>query len=90
MWPGTRPTSLPSDILIHAAVWPQQTWATDYTNGLVPLNFESGHFRGESWFPVYRNVARVEAYLRAKFHRDPSNRLATIQQRHRQDDGLIA
>jgi len=39
-------------------------------------------------------VARVEAYLRAKFHLDPSNRLATINQRHRQDgqtdDGPIA
>jgi len=27
MWPGPRPTSIPSGILIHAAVWPQQTWA---------------------------------------------------------------
>ena len=27
----------------------------------------------------------AEAYLRAKFHLDPSNRLATIHQRHRQD-----
>jgi len=30
-------------------------------------------------------VARAEAYLRAKFHLDPSNRLATIHQRYRQD-----
>jgi len=29
-------------------------------------------------------VARAEAYLLAKFHLDPSNRLATIHQRHRQ------
>jgi len=29
-------------------------------------------------------VARVEAYLRAKFHLDPSNRLATVDQRYRQ------
>jgi len=28
-------------------------------------------------------VARAEAYLRAKFHLDPSNRLVTIHQRHR-------
>jgi len=27
MWPGPRPTSVPSGILIHPAVWPQQTWA---------------------------------------------------------------
>jgi len=31
-------------------------------------------------------VAGVEAYLRGKFHLDPSNRLATIHQRHRQRD----
>jgi len=29
-------------------------------------------------------VARAEAYLRAKFHLDPSNRLATVHQRYRQ------
>jgi len=27
MWPGPRPTSLPSVILIHPAVWPQWTWS---------------------------------------------------------------
>ena len=31
------------------------------------------------------NVASAEAYLHAKFHLDPSNRLATIHQRYRQD-----
>jgi len=30
-------------------------------------------------------VARAEAYLLAKFHLDPSNRLATVHERHRQD-----
>ena len=30
-----------------------------------------------SWIPIYHNVARTESYLRAKFHLDPSNRLAT-------------
>jgi len=30
-------------------------------------------------------VDRADAYLRAKFYLDPSNRLATIHQRHRQD-----
>jgi len=32
------------------------------------------------------NVARAEAYLHAKFHLDPSNRLATVHERHRQTD----
>ena len=31
------------------------------------------------------NVARAEAYLHAKFHLDPPNRLATVHERHRQD-----
>jgi len=29
MWPGTRPTSMPSGMLIHPAVWPQYTNVTD-------------------------------------------------------------
>jgi len=32
------------------------------------------------------NVAGPESYLLAKFHLDPSNRLATIHQRYRQTD----
>jgi len=32
----------------------------------------------------------AEAYLYAKFHLDPSNRLATIHQCHRQDNSPIA
>jgi len=35
MWPGTRPTSMPSAILIHPAVWPQRTWAENW--GLCPF-----------------------------------------------------
>jgi len=31
-------------------------------------------------------VARAEAYLHAKFHLDPSNRLATVHERYRQTD----
>ena len=30
-------------------------------------------------------MAGAEAYLHAKFHLDPSNRLATVHQRHRHD-----
>jgi len=42
MWPGPRPTTLPSGILIHPTVWPQYTNVTDRTdrtwqtdNGLI-------------------------------------------------------
>jgi len=30
VWPWLRPTSIPSDILIHPAIWPQQTWAENW------------------------------------------------------------
>jgi len=40
MSPGTRPTSIPSGILIYLAVWPQKTL------GDVPL------LEGGSWVPI--------------------------------------
>jgi len=40
---GPKPTSASSGILIHPAVWPQQTWAENW--GCAPL--------GEgSWVPI--------------------------------------
>ena len=33
--PGPTFTSVPSDILIHSAIWPQQTWAENW--GYAPL-----------------------------------------------------
>ena len=33
--PGPMPSSIPSDILIHEAIWPQQIWAENW--GSVPL-----------------------------------------------------
>jgi len=38
-----------------------------------------------SWVPIEHNVARAEAYLHAKFRLDPSNRLASVHERDRQD-----
>ena len=44
MLPGTRPTIVPSGILINPAVWPQQKWAENW--GLCP-------FLGkESWVSI--------------------------------------
>ena len=62
---------------MHPAVWPQQTWAENWGGVLF------GRGCG-SWMPIH-NVAGAEAYLRAKFHLDLSNCLATIHQRYRQD-----
>jgi len=55
-----------------------------------PLVPKSGRcarpFYGGSRSPIKHNVAWTEAYLHTKWHLDPSNRLATIHQRHGQTD----
>jgi len=71
MWPGTRPASIPSGILIHLAVWPQQTWAKNW--GLM-----CPFYGGGTWVPIKHNVVWAEAYLRIKWHLNPSSHLATI------------
>jgi len=35
--PGLRLTSIPSGILIHPAIWPQQIWAENWGGGSAPL-----------------------------------------------------
>jgi len=45
MSPGLRPTFIPDGILIHLAVWPQQTWAKNWL--LCP--FLGG---GRNWIPI--------------------------------------
>jgi len=76
MWPGQRPTSISSGIPIHPAIWPLQTWAENW--GLCPfVGGELGHHLTQ--------CGQSEAYLHhSKFHLDPSNRLATIHQCHKQ------
>ena len=70
------PRSAASGILIHPAVRPQQTWAENWG---VPL-----------WGSRSNSVAAAKAtLLDATFHLDRSYRLATIHQRHRQDNGPI-
>jgi len=53
MWPWLRPTSVPSALLIHPAVWPQQTWAENWGGcpflgelGLQPTQLQCGGGRG--------------------------------------------
>jgi len=70
MWSAPRPTSVPSGILIHPGIWPQQTWAENW--GLCPL-FLKGELD-----PHVTQCGRDEAYLRTKSHFDPSSSLATI------------
>ena len=73
MWPEPRSTSVPSGVFIHPAVWPQQTWAENW--GALPPFFAEGQL----------GTHVTQSRQHAKFHLDPSNRLATIHQCHRQD-----
>jgi len=73
MWRGPKPTFVPSGILIHPAVWPQQLCAKNWGAGLCPL------FGEESWVPIWHNVAWAEAYLHIKWHLDPCSCVATIE-----------
>jgi len=47
MYPGPRSTSLPSSILIHSAVWPQQTWAKNW-GSCAPLREGVGPHTNET------------------------------------------
>ena len=40
--PGLRFTSIPSGILIHPAVWPQQTWAKNWVGGCALFSGGAG------------------------------------------------
>jgi len=47
-WPGQRPISVPSGILIHQAIWPQQTWAKNW-EGAVPFSGGAGSPSNTMW-----------------------------------------
>jgi len=82
MWPGLRPTSKPSDILIHPAIWPQQIWAENW--GLCPFGGKGdGSLSNAVW-----SGGQADAYLHAKFHLDPSSRLATTDMGRKLRGGL--
>jgi len=80
-----RPISVPSGILIHQVVWPQQIAAL-WAKNRGPLLGEG------SWVPIQHN-GQGRGLPPCQFRLDPSNRLATIYQRLRRgqtDKGLIA
>jgi len=76
----SQSTSIPSGILIHPAIWPQQIWAENW--GLCP-------FGGGELGPhptQYGQPPGPQHTCIAKFHLNPSNRLATIHQHYRHKD----
>ena len=50
--PGLSPTSIPSGILIHPAIWPQQIWAKNW--GLCPCGGGGGGFLSNTVLPGLR------------------------------------
>ena len=64
MSPGLRSTSVPSSILIHAAVRPQQTWAENW-GGCAPLG-GPGSTSNTMWPPLGVSVVQwqfIEVFL---------------------------
>ena len=72
---GLKPTSLPSGILIHPAIWPP--------HGPKIVGAPPQFGRGGAG-SLSNNLTRAEACLHAKFHVDLFNRLATVHERYRQ------
>jgi len=62
--------------LIHAVIWPPQIWAENW--GTVSL--WGGALR------LHLTQCGQRRGLRAKFHLDPPNHLATVNERHKQTD----
>jgi len=86
--PGREPCSV-------ATSWEDGGWGDELGPYLLPYQVAFwfiqpfGHNRhrpksGGLLCLLFCNVAWVEAYLHTKWYRNPSNRLATIYQRHRQ------
>jgi len=77
MSPGLRPTSLPTGILIHPAVWPQQTWAENW--GVCPpfLGGAGSPCHNVAWVTwatcIATSMANRFTNGRPKCHKPPGN-----------------
>ena len=86
MLPGPRPTSLPSGMLVHPAIWPQQTWAKNWGGagspsntmwpGPRPISVPSGILIHSTIWPQYTYVAdrrdiQRHSCQRSRFWRNP-------------------
>ena len=86
--PGPRPSSIPGNILIHAAIWPQQIWAENW--GALPI-WRRGRARSPSntMSPVPRPTCMASFILiRPTIWLQCTN--VTDRQARQTDNGLIA
>jgi len=61
MLPGPRPTSVSSSMLIHPAVWPQQTWAENWR--AVPPFFGGARSLSDTTWPGPRPISLPSGIL---------------------------
>ena len=69
--PRPRFTSVESGMLVHIAVWPQQTSAKNWMGVVLFSRGERVH--------IEHKVAWAEAYLHTKWYLSPSSLLATFE-----------
>jgi len=62
MWPGPRPTSVPSGIVIQSTVWPQYTNVTDRQTGQRNRQTDNGPIAYSE--PFYKMSPKTPAALK--------------------------
>ena len=60
--PGSRPIFVPSGILIHPAIWPQQTWA-EKLGGAVPHSVRGAGYPSSTMSPGLRLISVLSGTL---------------------------
>jgi len=84
--PGPRPTSTPSGILIHAAIWPQQIWAENWW-GCAPLGDGGAGSPSNTVWPGPRPIC-VPSFILIRLTVWPQ--YTNVTDRTGQDNGPIA
>jgi len=86
--PGPRPSSIPSDILSHAAIWPQQIWAENW-EGLCPFGERGARSSSKTMWPGPRPIC-MPTFILIRPAVWPQYTNVTRSQTDRQDNGPIA
>ena len=61
--PGLRPTSIPTSILMHPAIWPQQKWAKNQGGGSAPFLVRGAGSLSSTMWPGPRPTSMPSAIL---------------------------
>jgi len=92
MWPGPRPTCMPSFILIHPTNWPQYTNVIDRTDRTTVRHHRANRFtngRPKSAHDTIQNK-RYTIIARIKLHKNTILRYIHVNYMyHRKEDRLV-